>query len=69
MQIECLGRRSIEIEKKGKNVCIIIWWKKKKKLATLELEKSQIIKLVVQLLYGLISTDTSKERDVLSKDN
>lgn len=47
--VKCIGRRSIIVEKIGDNIAIAIMWKGERRLATLQLEKSEALKLVGEL--------------------
>ena len=59
MQINCLGRRSILVEKIGDKIGLAIIWKGERRLATLQLKKDDALKLVGEL-NEIIRFDNSK---------
>jgi len=51
--IKCIGRRTIVVEKIENKIGLAIYWKGNRRLATLQLEKDEAVKLVGEL-NGLI---------------
>ena len=56
--IKCIGRRTIVVEKMDKTISLAIYWKGDRRIATLQLEKNEALKLVGEL-NGLIRPFTS----------
>ena len=56
--IKCIGRRTIVVEKMDNNISLAIYWKGDRRIATLQLEKSEALKLVGEL-NGIIRPFTS----------
>ena len=56
-EIKCIGRRTILVEKLGDKIGLAIIWRGIRRLATLQLEKSEALKLVGEL-NGLIRFDS-----------
>ena len=52
-EIKCIGRRGILVEKIGDKIALAIMFKGDRRLATLQMEKEEAIKLVGEL-NGLI---------------
>ncbi len=48
-EIKCVGRRTILVEKSGDKISLAIIWKGTNRLATLQLEKLEAIKLIGEL--------------------
>ena len=56
-EIKCIGRRTILVEKLDDKIGLAIIWRGTRRLATLQLEKEEALKLVGEL-NGLIRFDS-----------
>jgi hypothetical protein len=60
VEIKCIGRRTIRVEKFDNLIHLAIMWKGDRRIATLQLEKEEALKLVGEL-NGLIRFNSEQK--------